>query len=130
MIGDGGTAGRGIWRQLRLVQLNEVLGLSARAIQGVETHSGAPCSRLVTNNAPSRRFGQVWSLTPLPRPPYAVITHFPAQLGERDQIPVAAFPLAKGQKPAQLCHRQRRAFSRRVAISLPEVKPSECIVKE
>jgi hypothetical protein len=35
LIGDGGMAGRAIRRQLRLVQLDQVLGLPARAIQAV-----------------------------------------------------------------------------------------------
>lgn len=35
MTGDGGTAGRAIRRQLRLMQFDQVLGLSTRAIQAV-----------------------------------------------------------------------------------------------
>ena len=35
LIGDGGTAGRAIGSELRLVQLDQVLGLAARAIEAV-----------------------------------------------------------------------------------------------
>ena len=35
LVADGGTAGGSIGSELRLVQLDEVLGLPARAIEGV-----------------------------------------------------------------------------------------------
>ena len=51
LIGDGGMAGRAIQRQLRLVQFDQVLGLSARAIQTIVDPLGRAVSEIGDDEA-------------------------------------------------------------------------------
>ena len=57
LIGDSGTAGRAIRRELRLVQLDQVLRLSACAIQAFVEPLAEPYSRSVTTKRISRPSG-------------------------------------------------------------------------
>ena len=79
LVADAGTAGGSIGSELRLVQFNEVLGLSARAIEGAVDPFGRDVFDVGDNEAgvePERRGFDAGDGAPLAAPGFGLVAGF------------------------------------------------------